>query len=83
MMFYRDVTNMTEYFGAFAPELLTTDYGKEIWAIYERGKLTPETPLTGKFKGNEKIANVGNVLSAIQDARIEHEKLLLKKQMPR
>ncbi len=83
MMFYRDVNNMTEYFGAFAPELLATEYGKEIWALYERGKLTLETPLSGKFKGNEKAANVGNVLSAIQDARFEHEQKLLKKQLPK
>ena len=83
MMFLRDVRNMADYFGAFAPELLTTEYGKEIWAIYEVGKLTPETLLTGKFKGSDKVANVGKVLSAIQDAQWEHEQKLLRKNTPK
>jgi len=48
-MFERDVNNITAYYGQFAPQLLKTRYAKEIWAIYEDGKLTPETPLTGLF----------------------------------
>ncbi|MGB7800835.1 PA4780 family RIO1-like protein kinase [Buttiauxella sp.] len=48
-MFERDVNNITAYYGQFAPQLLKTRYAKEIWAIYEDGKLTPETPLTGVF----------------------------------
>ncbi|WP_343553853.1 PA4780 family RIO1-like protein kinase [Pantoea sp.] len=48
-MFERDVNNITEYYGQFAPQLLQTRYAKEIWALYEDGKLTPETPLTGLF----------------------------------
>jgi RIO kinase 1 len=83
MMFARDVENMANYFGAFAPELLETEFGKEIWAIYEVGKLTPETPLTGKFQGSVKEANVGNVMAAIKDARFEHEQRLLKKNPPK
>ncbi|GDX05119.1 PA4780 family RIO1-like protein kinase [Buttiauxella selenatireducens] len=48
-MFKRDVNNITAYYGQFAPQLLGTRYAKEIWALYEDGKLTPETPLTGLF----------------------------------
>ncbi len=48
-MFERDVNNITAYYGQFAPQLLQTRYAKEIWKIYEDGKLTPETPLTGLF----------------------------------
>src|SRR5476649_214800 len=45
-MLERDVNNLTAYFGRFAPELLNTDYGKEIWSLYQSGKLHPESPLT-------------------------------------
>lgn len=48
-MFARDVGNITAYYGQFAPQLLHTRYAKEIWQLYEDGKLTPETPLTGLF----------------------------------
>lgn len=48
-MFERDVNNITAYYGQFAPQLLQTRYAKEIWLLYEDGKLTPEVPLTGLF----------------------------------
>lgn len=48
-MFERDVNNITTYYGQFAPQLLETRYAKEIWMLYEDGKLTPETSLTGRF----------------------------------
>ncbi|MTD28474.1 PA4780 family RIO1-like protein kinase [Erwinia sorbitola] len=48
-MFERDVNNITAYYGQFAPQLLQTRYAKEIWMLFEDGKLTPETPLTGLF----------------------------------
>ncbi|BES85701.1 serine protein kinase RIO [Pectobacterium araliae] len=48
-MFARDVNNITAYYGQFAPQLLQTRYAQEIWMLYEDGKLTPETVLTGLF----------------------------------
>ena len=45
-MLERDVRNMAECFGQFAPELKYTKYAKEMWALYEAGKLTPHTQLT-------------------------------------
>src|SRR5690606_4301338 len=44
-MLERDVANMAAYFGQYAPELRDTRYGQEMWALYEEGKLAPETPL--------------------------------------
>ncbi len=82
-MFFRDVDNLAGYFGASAPELRATEYGKEIWAVYELGRLTPGTPLTGAFKGNGKTAQVGPVLSAIKEARREHLQRLLKLNSPK
>jgi RIO kinase 1 len=46
-MLVRDVDNLRRFFGRFAPGLLATDYGKEIWAWYQTGTLTPEVELTG------------------------------------
>ena len=70
-MLERDVNNMAAYFGRFAPELLGTSYGKEIWKIYESGTLTPEVKLTGHFKGSNKHADVNSIMREINDARDE------------
>jgi RIO kinase 1 len=70
-MLERDVDNLADYFGRFAPELLTTEYGKEIWKLYESGDLTPQAELTGRFKANNKAADVGSIMREIDDARDE------------
>jgi RIO kinase 1 len=68
-MLERDVDNLANYFGQFAPELLTTQYGKEIWKLYQSGLLHPEVELTGQFKSNEKRADVKSIMREIDDAR--------------
>jgi RIO kinase 1 len=70
-MLERDVDNLAAYFGRFAPELLKTQYGKEIWKLYESGLLEPEVELTGRFKGSEKQADVKGIMREINDARDE------------
>jgi RIO kinase 1 len=70
-MLERDVNNLATYFGRFAPELLATSYGKEIWKIYESGNLTPDVKLTGHFKGSNKQADVNSIMREINDARDE------------
>ena len=68
-MLERDVNNLAAYFGRFAPELLTTSYGREIWKIYESGNLTPDIALTGYFKNSNKQADVNSIMREINDAR--------------
>jgi len=68
-MLERDVDNLADYFGRFAPELLATAYGKEIWKLYESGDLNPEVVLTGRFQGSNKRADVGSIMREIKDAR--------------
>ena len=70
-MLERDVGNITASLARFAPELLGTQYAREMWALYENGKLLPESPLTGEFVRDEKQADVGAVMDAINDARAE------------
>lgn len=72
-MLERDVGNMTQYYGQFAPELLETKYAKEMWALFETGKLNPETDLTGEFKESTKEADVGSVLAEIEAAFDEEQ----------
>jgi len=82
-MLERDVDNLADYFGQFAPELRTTRYGKEIWAIYQRGELLPDTPLTGRFKEDKKTADVYSVMREITSARDDHEAKLRYQQIKR
>lgn len=71
-MFERDVDNITSYYGQFAPQLLKTRYGKEIWQLYEDGKLTPETPLTGKFVEEERVVDMDSLMDEIITAEDEY-----------
>lgn len=70
-MLERDVDNMRRYFGKFAPELLMTDYGKEIWALYESGDLHPESRLTGCFEHATQSADVDELMAVIDAAKEE------------
>jgi RIO kinase 1 len=77
-MLERDVANMTAYFGRFAPELLTSEFGKEIWKLYASGQLTPTSKLTGQFTPCAKPADVGGVMREVDSARLWHERRLAK-----
>ena len=82
-MLERDVANLRHYFGRFAPELLATDFGREIWALYEKGLLNADTMLTGRFTQTAKPVNLGEVLAVIDDARDEEAARRLRMQAPR
>ena len=70
-MLLRDVNNLTASLGAWAPELLETWYGEEMWALYEAGELRPDSELTGVFVPDESAVDVDGVRHAINDAREE------------
>ena len=73
-MLQRDVANMTAYFGRFAPEILDTDYGREIWKLYATGALHPESTLTGRFEQSKAPADVRGVMRDVESARRWHER---------
>jgi len=77
-MLVRDVDNLRRYFGRYAPSLLATDYGKEIWALYEAGGLHPEVELTGRFEPDEKAVDLEGVMREIDDARLEEAALRMR-----
>ena len=70
-MLLRDVGNLRDFFGRFAPELLQRDYGGEIWDLYQRGLLQPGTVLSGQHQPRQAPANVAGVLREIGAARAE------------
>ncbi len=79
-MLLRDVANLSAFFGRFAPELLATQFGAEIWELYTRGVLQPATPLTGRFQATQQAVDVEAVLRVVDDARAEEKARLLRMQ---
>ena len=75
-MLERDVRNMTQYYGQFAPELRKTRCAAEIWKLYEKGELTPETKLTGIVEADKRPADVDSVMLEIKAAFKEQEERL-------
>ena len=70
-MLLRDVANLRAFFGRFASDLLKTDYGHEIWDLYQRGVLRPDSVLTGRFAHKRGPVDLGAVMGEISDARAE------------
>jgi RIO kinase 1 len=75
-MLERDIKNMTDYYGLFAPTLLDSHYSQEMWALYEEGDLHPEFPLTGQFELDTHTADVDAVMLEIKAALAEEESRL-------
>ena len=71
----RDVTNLTNFLGRFAPHLRKRRYGPEMWGLYERGELKADTVLTGRFKRSTRVADTRSVLAEIQFAAKEEAAL--------
>ncbi len=76
MMLVRDVDNMRRYFGRFAPELLETEYGLEIWSLYSRGLLSTNARLSGRFDRSKASVDMGDLLAVIDAAREEERERL-------
>ena len=70
-MLLRDVANLRDFFGQFAPELLGSDYGPEIWSLYQQGVLAQDTVLTGRFDRSTADVDLSAVMREIDDARAE------------
>jgi RIO kinase 1 len=70
-MLLRDVSNLRDFFGKFAPDLLSTDYGPEIWSLYQAGVLATDRALTGRFERKTAQLDLGSVMREIDDARSE------------
>jgi RIO kinase 1 len=81
-MLLRDVANLRDFFGRFAPELLQTHYGPEIWDLYQRGLLSADVTLNGQFKAKNGAVDVRSLMREIDDARAEDAARRLRMQTP-
>lgn len=79
-MLERDVNNIRGTLGRFAPELLLTEFAREMWAHFEQGELTADSKLNGVFARDETTVNADSVLLAIEDAREEAQQRELGKE---
>jgi RIO kinase 1 len=70
-MLERDVNNIRNTLGRFAPELLETEFAREMWSLLEQGELTADSELTGIFAREERQTDPESVLAVIDDAREE------------
>jgi len=70
-MLERDVNNIRTTLGRLAPELLQTEFAREMWSHFEQGNLHADTPLTGVFARDDATPDPESVLLVIEDAREE------------
>jgi len=70
-MLMRDVDNLRNFFGRYAPSLLPTRFGPEIWSLYASGLLAPDVPLTGRYTPQAGAVDLSAVLREIEDSRLE------------
>ena len=80
-MLLRDVGNLRHFFGRFAPELRHTHYGPEMWALFQRGLLQPDTVLSGRYEHKAGAVDLRQVMREIDDARDEEAARLQRMQM--
>jgi RIO kinase 1 len=83
MMLTRDINNMTQYFGLYAPDLLVSHYAEEIWHLFEHGNLHPNVKLTGKFAASNVDADIATMMRIIEHAKQEEEERKERERMAR
>lgn len=76
-MLERDVANLASYFSRFAPELAGSEYGKEIWQLYQSGCLRIDSNLSGHVETGQRIADVDAVLEEVKLALQAEERRIL------
>ena len=70
-MLLRDVANLRNFFGRFAPELLGSNFGPEIWDRYVRGDLAPDARLSGTFVQQHAAVDLASIMREVDDALAE------------
>ncbi len=70
----RDVENLKRFLSRFAPDRRPGAYAEEMWDLYARSLLTPETRLTGRHRPSEQKVDTAAVLGLIGDANYDERK---------
>ncbi|MGY6587637.1 MAG: PA4780 family RIO1-like protein kinase [Wenzhouxiangella sp.] len=71
MLLIRDVDRLRRFFGRVDSRLLDTEYGKELWALYARGNLSPDSELTGHYEPDPVEVDLNELMGIIDAAREE------------
>ena len=71
MLLIRDVDRLRRFFGRADPALRDTEYGKELWALYARGNLSPDSQLTGHYEPDPVEVDLNELMGIIDAAREE------------
>ena len=66
-----DVANLRNFFGRFAPDLLGSNFGPEIWDRYVRGDLQPDSQLSGTFVQQHAAVDLASIMREVDDALAE------------
>lgn len=69
----RDVDNLKRFLARFVTPPEPRFFAEEMWALYERGDLRPDTKLTGRHKASEKKTDVAAMLREIETVRQDAE----------
>lgn len=67
----RDVDNLQRFFGRWSARLRKARYGREMWDLYERSELEPDSVLTGKFADPTRTADIGGLLAEMEALEAE------------
>lgn len=71
MLLIRDVDRLRRFFGRIDASLLDTDYGRELWTLYARGNLSPDSELTGHYEPDPVEVDLNELMGIIDAAREE------------
>ncbi|MCA9534452.1 MAG: hypothetical protein KC593_12260, partial [Myxococcales bacterium] len=61
----RDVENLHNFMARWSRGYQRRPYAEEMWTLYERGELLPDTRLRGLYRPDERRADVGGLLREI------------------
>jgi len=64
----RDVENLNRFLARFAPRQAIRPFGEEMWALYEKNRLDPESPLTGGYVAPSGPTRMNDLMALIEDA---------------
>ena len=67
----RDVRAITSFLARFSPRIADSQFGPEIWSLYESAQLFPDTVLTGRWRASTRVADVRSVKREIDAAARE------------
>jgi len=65
----RDVDNLHRFISGYVPGRQPPPFAQEMWQLYERGELTPDTKLRGRYSAPKHIADTREVSDLIAYAK--------------